>query len=373
MAVELNWEQAGELFKLFVFHFWEKTTSEQTENNGFTPLKPFEQFEFPVIKELLVVCDKHNSLKNKILEVIRRAEYDICFSTFSFDNQSEVAEAIFEKQKAGVKIKIFTRLNDKLLQTQFKKYLDAGADIYCHTHTHAKFLMIDNQEAYLLTANFNKIDFETSFNLGVKLSVYHTNFLNEMVEEWEVQMHQWIDKKNVTDLKNYTLFHHGKLIDRTIEATKSEKEAITQIQTVDKLIAFVQKKRFFKDERYQRQQLTLEMNLQPFNGNLSDKDKYEVIKHDNFDLVKEYEWVTPEVSKKKQEVEKQNKNKEKQAQTDKNKVEQHLETLKTAIVIPQKRLKMTSVVLHPAFDVWNDCAKLNDISLSGLQLRCFLN
>ncbi|MEO0041509.1 MAG: hypothetical protein RL329_957 [Bacteroidota bacterium] len=328
IAVELNSDQASALFKLFVFYFWEKTTAEQNGFDEFTPVKPFEQFKFPATNELLIVSDNHNSLKSNILQAIQNAKYDICFSTFSFDNQYEIAQAIYERQKAGVKIKIFARLNDKLLKTEFKKYLDAGAEIYCHTHTHAKFLIIDNQKAYLLTANFSKIDFESSFNLGVSLSAHQTHFLSEMVNQWETQMHQWIDKQLVKDSSKYYSFDNGKWASKMVDNIKTEK-VLENVQTVKQLIDFVQKKHTFSNKNYQKQQLTLEVNIQPFKKEVFAEKEYEETNYKQFDVIKEYLVI---VEKDKKGIAKP----------------------------PIKQLKMSMVVLHSTFDIWNSYTELLD-------------
>jgi phosphatidylserine/phosphatidylglycerophosphate/cardiolipin synthase-like enzyme len=328
IAVELNRAQASALFKLFVFYFWEKTTTEQNGFNDFTPVKPFEQFKFPATNELLMVSDNHNSLKDNILKAIQHAKYEICFSTFSFDNQYEMAQAIYERQKAGVKIKIFARLNDKLLKTELKKYLDAGAEIYCHTHTHAKFLIIDNQEAYLLTANFTKTDFESSFNIGVSLSAHQTHFLSEMVKQWETQMHQWIDKQLVKDLSKYYSLEHGKWTSKMVDNVKTDK-VLEKVQTVKQLIDFVQKKHPFSNKNYQKQELTLEVNIQPFKKAGFAEKEYEETNYEHFNLVKAYSVV----------VENDKKGKPK---------------------LPIKQLKESVIVLHKGFDIWNDYNQLID-------------
>lgn len=185
LAVILNAEQATELYTVFVFYFWEKTTDEQTTDNEFKPIKAAQKFTLPLMEKVLLSIDK--SLINKILESINGAKKEIVFSTFSMDKDFSICQAIAKKQVQNVAVSIFTRSNNNQLHKQLKVFLDNKSDIYLHPFTHAKFILIDNTEGYIFTANFKQTDFENDFNVGIQLSEYQVKELSDIASNWKTQ------------------------------------------------------------------------------------------------------------------------------------------------------------------------------------------
>jgi phosphatidylserine/phosphatidylglycerophosphate/cardiolipin synthase-like enzyme len=285
IAVALSQDQAAELFKLFVYHFWEKASHEQTETD-FIPVKPFGQFQFPMTSEVLVSANHHNTLKNNVLQAIQNAKKRICLSTFGFDAAYDIAKAIFDKQKEGVQVIIFACLKEKLLNNQFKKYLEAGAKIYCYPNTHAKFLMVDDQDAYLMTANFEQNDFETSFNIGLKLSAIQTECLKKIVEQWQSQMYQWFDKQVVANVKKYYKLSGNEFKSTEIKAEKVNR-VVFRTESIYEFVKFFEQPRHF-NEMYQQQELTLIAQvITPKSLEINSKD-VEKKQHKGFTEIIEY-------------------------------------------------------------------------------------
>jgi phosphatidylserine/phosphatidylglycerophosphate/cardiolipin synthase-like enzyme len=190
ISVFLTTEQSKELYDIFVYYFWEKTTDEQTASNEFEKVKPLGIAELPDLKHILLSSDR--SLKNTILRAIEKTQSNIILSTFTIDKDYEICKLIGEKQKEST-LTIFTRSNERQLQDQIKDFIDNGAEIFLHQATHAKFILIDGKEGYVFTSNFNQNDFEIGFNIGIKLSAQQVDELAKIAEQWRKTMPQkWV-------------------------------------------------------------------------------------------------------------------------------------------------------------------------------------
>ncbi len=187
LAVKLNPEQIQEFFQLFVYHFWEYCTDEQTAKTSFNKVKGVGAFATPTLKYSLVTSpnpDLSNMQKN-LLKAVQSAQSSISFSTFGFDVNNAVSQAVLEKQKAGVSICIFSRTRKKAIENNLQILLDNGAEMYCHPLIHGKSLLVDNKEGFIFTANFEKHGLETGFEVGIQLNLQQTQDLIYIYNIWE--------------------------------------------------------------------------------------------------------------------------------------------------------------------------------------------
>jgi hypothetical protein len=287
LAVVLTKEQAQELYKVFVYYFWERTTDEQTAEHEFESVKPLGKFELPNLQHILLSTDK--SLKKAVVQAIEKAENEIALSTFTIDSEYEISKAIVTKQQKKVALTIFTRLNNKQLQSHVKRFTDKKADVFLHPTTHAKFILIDNTEGYIFTANFNQSDFEVGFNVGLKLSKQQVLELSTIIQSWKSKMpYEWLNAQSISLLSEYWVFENEKLVNKKVELVKVETEK-KQVKTVEDFIGLFKKQRNFADNSFQRQELTLSADLEDFKGDLTDNETYDVQENGNVKFVTEFE------------------------------------------------------------------------------------
>ena len=299
LAVILTREQAQELYKIFVYCFWEKTTDEQTANNEFESVKPLNKFELPSLQHILLSLD--NSLKNAVLQAIEKAKNKIVLSTFTIDTEYEICKAIVKKLHKNLAVSLFSRLNNKQLQNQVKELIDYRADIFLHQTTHAKFILVDDTEGYVFTANFNQSDFEVGFNVGIKLSEQQAIELSNIVQNWKSELpYNWVKQQKVASLAEYLIFENDELTTKKVELIKSEVEK-KQIDTVKDFVDFFKKQRNLTDDKFQKHEYTMSVELDDFKGDLTDKEKYEVQEFGNMRVVIEYEILNPKGKEQNQE------------------------------------------------------------------------
>ncbi len=186
LAVPLSKTQVEELFKVFVYHFWEFTSDEQSEKNSFDKIKPINKFKQPKLNNILLTSPntKLSNLKSTLIDAINKAKTNISLSTFGFDINNQVSQNILEKLKSGVKVTVFCRPREKSIINNIEELAKNGAIIICHPLIHAKSLLIDNKEGYIFSANFEDHGLNEGFEVGIKLNEKQVNDLIEIMKNW---------------------------------------------------------------------------------------------------------------------------------------------------------------------------------------------
>ncbi len=234
LGVELDEIQTDELFKLFVFHFWEHTTDEQNDTEIFDKVKPANKFQAPQLNHIL--CTSPNAdlsnLRSTLLTAINNTKMSISFSTFGLDIQHELAKEILSKIKSGVEVTIFCRPREKTIVNHISELQKAGAMVYCHPLIHAKSIIVDDKEAYIFTANFEKHGMDTGFEVGMSLSNRQTKDLigihNKWKQDFPLTFHS---QKSIQEISNYNAFKNNALVTDKISETKkvNQKKEITRL------------------------------------------------------------------------------------------------------------------------------------------------
>lgn len=109
LAVELNKEDCEELFKVFVYHFWEHSTDEQTATTEFEKVKPANKFSLSKLNNILLTSPNSelNTLNEALKKAVKNANKSISLSTFQLDKNTELIKSILEKAKQGIEVTLF--------------------------------------------------------------------------------------------------------------------------------------------------------------------------------------------------------------------------------------------------------------------------
>lgn len=243
LGVELDEIQTNELFKLFVYHFWEHTTDEQNDTETFDKVRPANKFQAPQLDHIL--CTSPNpdlsNLNSTLHNAIENAKDQISFSTFGLDIEHELAQGILNKIKSGTEVTIFCRPREKTIVNHISELQKAGAKVFCHPLIHAKSIIVDDREAYVFTANFEKHGMDTGFEVGMSLSNRQTKDLigihNKWKQDFPLQFHS---QKSVQEITSYSTFKDKALVTDKISETKK----VNQKKEITKLLNLAT---FFKD------------------------------------------------------------------------------------------------------------------------------
>lgn len=234
LGIELDEVQTNELFKLFVYHFWEHTTDEQNDTETFDKVKPANKFQAPTLAHILCTSPNNDlsNLKATLLAAIISAKNNITFSTFGLDIEHELAQEILLKIKSGIEVIIFCRPREKTIVNHISELQKAGATVHCHPLIHAKSIVVDDKEAYVFTANFEKHGMDTGFEVGMSLSKAQTKDLIGIHNKWKKDFPlTFHSEKSVQEITNYSTFKDKALVTDEISETKMvpQKKEITKL------------------------------------------------------------------------------------------------------------------------------------------------
>lgn len=280
LAVELSSEQCEELFKVFVYHFWEHSTDEQSESNEFAKVKSVNKFSLPKLENILLTSpnNKNNSLNKSLLEAVNKAKKTISFSTFQIDKSIELVKAIADKAKQNISVTLFCRPIEKQFNEQLKELLESGVQIYFHPLTHSKSLLIDSKDGFVFTANLIASGLDNGLEVGIKLNEEQTNDLSIIHQSWQDNFPaKAIKVANVKDLKEIQIFKDKKL---TTKVLLDDKKADSRkIVKVADLFSFFNQKFGIKDSSTKtlKVKLTAEIEDLPMKYKANGTDKFEVI------------------------------------------------------------------------------------------------
>lgn len=280
LAIELNKEQCEELYKVFVYHFWEHSTDEQNDTTEFEKVKPANKFSLSKLNNILLTSPNSelNTLNEALKKAVKNANKSISLSTFQLDKNTELIKSLLEKVKQGIEVKLFCRPTEKQFNEQLKDLLEVGVQIYFHSLIHAKSLLIDEKDGFVFTANLKVNGLEKGLEVGVKLSEQQTADLNKIQTNWKKDFHsKAIRTANIKDIKELEVFKEGKLIKKIfLDNSKEEKRKIVKVSD---LLSFFNQKPELKDNSTKSLKLKLIAEIESLPKDIKTKgtDKFEVI------------------------------------------------------------------------------------------------
>ena len=243
LALALTEEQVTELFHVYVYHFWEHTTDEQTENSQFDKLHPINKFNLPPLTHILLTSPnpKISNLNSTLLEAISRTEKELQFSTFGLDISHKLVQTILEKLNKGVAITIYCRPRLKAIKNNIELLARNGAKVICHDLIHAKSLIVDKKEAYIFSANFETHGMDTGFEVGVKLNINQKNDLLYIYDTWKNTFpYEYFYEKKLIEINSYQELDGDGRLNKILTIKEEEiKRNTKKVITVNDLLTFL--------------------------------------------------------------------------------------------------------------------------------------
>lgn len=262
LVAVLNKNEVAELFKVFVWHFWEGTTDEQKNSTDFAKLQAVKHFEMPDFQSILQTSTaaKQTTIRDYTLEIIQSATSKIVFSSFGFDVSHSLGKALLAKCAAGLDVTIFARNRSKQFIGHLEKLAKAGAKIFTHDLLHAKFIAVDDEKGAIFTANFEKHGMDEGVEVGLKLNKNDMAILQNITTRWQNSFSHYTkaDVKLNSLPDNYFAMENKGLRMQTIKNKESKKQTIKP-QNLNEIIKVWAKKEDF-DKKVTKNYL-FELNL----------------------------------------------------------------------------------------------------------------
>jgi len=233
LAIMLSKEQCADLYRIFVYHFWEQASDEQTASSEFDKVRPAAKFTLPSMRAILLTSpnSEYNTLGDSLLEAVNAAKESIFLSTFLLDKNEALLREIQEKAKNGLSITLFCRPIEKQFNEHLKELLSCGIEIYFHPFTHAKTLLIDNSVGFLFTANLTLNGLSRGLEVGVRLSKEQTDALSKIHRGWKTNFpYKAIKQVPVQTINDYFIFKNNRLTSTLlINDSKEKKQKVSKV------------------------------------------------------------------------------------------------------------------------------------------------
>jgi phosphatidylserine/phosphatidylglycerophosphate/cardiolipin synthase-like enzyme len=282
LAIELSQAQVEELFKVFVYHFWEHATDEHTGRREFAKVSAAHRFSLSELKHILLTSPNEslNTLGPSLLRAIQKAEKSISLSTFHLDKDHPLVIALRTKAKAGVKVILFTWPMEGYFQQHLRDLIKEGIEVYLNPRTHAKSLLIDGREGYIFTANLKAEGLEKGLEVGVRLNERQTAHLARLHEWWAKDFEKKAyPARKAKDIEKYYTFVKGKLA--PIQLRHEVRDPIRKsISTVSELLSFFDQKISLDPNAHRSLKVDLIADIQPVPSDIPttpSESKFEVV------------------------------------------------------------------------------------------------
>ena len=183
------------LANYFKHAFWNCAKHEMCSGQ-FVPTKKLAvPVDLPVktSQSIVTSLDGNKSLHDACLSMVKKASKSLVISAFGFDKDNDIVQEIAKKAKEGVKVIILSRIRPKN-NDAIEFFYKAGATIYGFHYLHAKCIIADGSKAIMMTANFEDVSFNKSFEVGAiikeKMIINeYSDILNNWIENSGWQLH----------------------------------------------------------------------------------------------------------------------------------------------------------------------------------------
>lgn len=186
LAVPLSQAQVQALYEQFRYHFWEEAQEEHTDRKEFVGVTHRKAFSLPEAGQVLFTqkqADKQ-PLRQRLLDAIKGAQQEICLSTYNLDPAHPVAQAILEKARTGLKVRLFFPEREKKIKEACLPFLEAGAEVFIQPFLHAKALLVDGTQGYIFSANVEKYGLDQGWEAGLSLNAAQSTALAQRFAAW---------------------------------------------------------------------------------------------------------------------------------------------------------------------------------------------
>lgn len=209
ITVSLNSEQCEEIFKVFVYHFWEYATHEQNETKIFDFVNPKNHFSLPKLNHLIITSpeNEHSTLEKVLLKNIIEAKESISISTYNFEISQDIVKLLIEKSKQNVRVTLFCPLKHNKFEG-YKTLSNNGITLILHQNFHAKSLIIDNSISFVFTGNLDTLSMKKNLEIGVQLNTNQTKDLVTIHNHWKQKLHYtFANEISIQKLDSIILFN----------------------------------------------------------------------------------------------------------------------------------------------------------------------
>lgn len=171
IAVILEQEEIKELVQIFKWAIFENAEHQVLDNKIFETVQPLGEIDFPKNSKTIVstATGLSKAIQDNILKLINSAKEKLIISSFSWQYNHPIVDAICKQAKSGVKVIILARWQHKKSMEALLKIKKSGASVYGFKWLHAKAIWNDNNQGMVMSANLQKRGLDEGFEIGLKI------------------------------------------------------------------------------------------------------------------------------------------------------------------------------------------------------------
>ncbi|QYJ95709.1 phospholipase D-like domain-containing protein [Shewanella spartinae] len=169
LAVSLSKQQISEFIEIFRWAIFESAEHHMINKGEFASYKSPGNVHFPnQLEEVLFTSSEGATIRERALQIIQQAERELIVSSFGWQEEHVLIEAICNKARAGVKVTVLARQRPAAMPALLAMS-KAGAVVKCFRWLHAKAICADGNRAMIMTANLQLHGMDEGFELGIPL------------------------------------------------------------------------------------------------------------------------------------------------------------------------------------------------------------
>ncbi|HCE2050723.1 TPA: phosphatidylserine/phosphatidylglycerophosphate/cardiolipin synthase family protein [Vibrio parahaemolyticus] len=170
LAVCLSPEEIVETVKLVKWAMFEYAEHEMLDNVEFSATSKQDLIAYPnELNRIVCTTDSHHSLREHVLKLINESSQELIISSFGWQEDHEVIEAICTRAKQGASVTILSRVRLSSMPS-LVKMVEAGAKVFGFKWLHAKAIWNEHNHGMIMSANLQEHGLDTGFELGVLLN-----------------------------------------------------------------------------------------------------------------------------------------------------------------------------------------------------------
>lgn len=208
LAVVLTTPEIIELTRLLKWAMFEYAEHELLDTKDFSAIKPLNTVEFPKeLKAILNTSSMSNSIQDSALKIINNATSELVVSSFGWQEDHKVIDAICAKARKGVRVIILARIRPSSMASLLK-LANAGAQVFGYKWLHAKAIWNDKNESMMMSANLQKYGLDQGFEIGLVIQGKRAEQLKSCLDSLYVNTAKTV---KLLKLKSTLIDHLGEI------------------------------------------------------------------------------------------------------------------------------------------------------------------
>jgi cardiolipin synthase len=185
IGIRLEAAECASLYAYLRWAMWEESQHDNVAGNGiFAAVKPLGAVKPPTPSGVVcVTTSREQSLGAEALRLIQGARSELIVSSFGWEKDHPVVQALCERARAGLRVRVLSRKRPASMPALLALQ-EAGAEVVGFKWLHAKAILADGTQGLVMSANIEKHGLDEGFEFGVRVSGGRAQALHALLEAW---------------------------------------------------------------------------------------------------------------------------------------------------------------------------------------------